>query len=340
MRGLGYTGCAMSTGWFHRLPVPLRYWLGIFAAAGQNWLQSQAFIYAAALAFFTVFSIAPVTIIAVTVVGLVLGEQAAEGQIMAQLEDVIGSEAAGVVETAVINSQLDQGGLLPTLIGIIAILVGASTVFAQMQQSLNQIWDVAARPSRNSLLLFLRSRVLSLTIVLAIGFILLVSLLLSVALRTVMVFAEQWLPMPAGAIVVFEVVLSFSVVTLLFAAMFRILPDVVLRWRDVLLGAALTALLFTLGRSLIAMYLANTATASTYGAAGSLVLLLLWVNYSSLILLYGAAFTRAHLEARGLPVRPKSTAVCVHRRLVEDLPDERASSPDDAGSPAQLDRKP
>lgn len=298
-----------------------RYWAGIFASAGRNWLESQAFIYAAALAFFTVFSIAPVMIIAVTVVGLVLGDQAAEGQIMAQLEEAIGPEAAEVVETAVINSQIDQSGLLPTIVGIAAILVGASTVFAQMQQSLNRIWDVTARPTRNSMLLFIRSRVLSLTVVLAIGFILLVSLLLSVALRTVMVYAEQWLPMPGFVLIGFEIVLSLTVVTMLFAAMFRILPDVHLRWKDVLLGALLTGVLFTLGRSLIAMYLANTATASTYGAAGSLVLLLLWVNYSSLILLFGAAFTRAHLEARGLPVRPRSTAVSVHRELIEDLPD-------------------
>lgn len=182
----------------------LRYWGGIFTSAGRNWLESQAFIYAAALAFFTVFSIAPVMIIAVTVVGLVLGDEAAEGQIMAQLQNAIGPEAAEVVETAVINSQIEQSGLLPTIVGIAAILIGASTVFAQMQQSLNRIWDVAAQPTRNSILLFIRSRMLS------------------------------------------------------------------------------------------------------------------------LILLFGAAFTRAHLEARGLPVRPRSTAVGVHRELIEDPPDASA----------------
>jgi membrane protein len=295
-----------------------RYWWEIFASAARYWLESQAFIYAAALAFFTVFSIAPVMIVAVTVVGLVLGEQAAEGQIMAQLQGVIGPEAAELVQTAVINSQLEQAGLLPTVIGVAAILIGATTVFAQMQQSLNQIWDVAARPSRSGLWLFLRVRVLSLTIVLAIGFILLVSLLISVALRAVVAFAEQWLPLPGEVMIGFELLMSFAIVTVLFAAMFRVLPDVILGWRDVLVGAALTALLFTIGRSLIALYLANTATASTYGAAGSLAVLLLWVNYSSLILLFGAAFTRAHLEARGLPVRPRATAVCVHRELIED----------------------
>ncbi len=295
-----------------------RYWLAILKSAVFNWLESQAFIYAAALAFFTVFSIAPVVIVVVAIAGVFLGEMAARGQIFEQLQEVLGAEAAEVVQTAVINSQIDQSGLMPTLIGLVATVIGATTVFAQMQQSLNQIWDVAPRPSRSSIWLFLQARVLSLTIVLAIGFVLMVSLLLSVALRAVMAFAEQWLPVPGWAMISLEIALSLSVITLLFAAIFKILPDVILGWRDVLAGAFITALLFTIGRSLIAMYLANTATASTYGAAGSLVLLLLWVNYSSLILLFGAAITRAHCEARGLTVKPRNTAVLVHRELIEE----------------------
>ncbi len=300
------------------IPAPLRYWGAILAAAAGHWLQSQAFIYAAALAFFTVFSIAPVMIVVVTVVGLVLGERAAKGELMAQLEEVLGSQAAEVVQTAVVNSQIEQSGIWPTVVGIVAIVAGATTVFAQMQQSLNQIWDVVPRPSKNSLWIFIKARMLSMTIVLAIGFVLMVSLLLSVAMRAVMSFADQWLPVPGWAMIGTEIVVSLTIITLLFAAIFKILPDVVLGWRDVLAGAFLTAILFTVGRSLIAMYLANTATASTYGAAGSLVLLLLWVNYSSLILLYGAAITRAHFEARGERIRPGATAVCVHRELVEE----------------------
>jgi membrane protein len=300
------------------IPGPVLYWGGILGAAARNWLQSQAFIYAAALAFFTVFSIAPVMIVVVTVVGLVLGERAARGELMLQLEEVLGTQAAEVVQTAVINSQIEQSGIWPTLIGILAIVVGATTVFAQMQKSLNQIWDVAPRPSRNSLWIFVKARVLSLTIVLAIGFVMMVSLLLSVAMRAAMNFADQWLPVPPWAMVGMEMVVSLAVITLLFAAIFKVLPDVVLTWRDVLAGALITAILFTVGRSLIAMYIANTATASTYGAAGSLALLLLWVNYSSLILLYGASITRAHLEARGRRIRPGATAVCVHRELIEE----------------------
>ena len=304
---------------YNKLPAVVRYWLSILAAAISNWLASQAFIYAAALAFFTVFSIAPILVVVVGLVGLVMGESAVQGELFAQLEATLGPDAAGVVQTAVINSQIDQSGIWPALIGIIATIVGATTVFAQMQQSLNQIWDVAPRPKRNNLWVFIKSRLLSLTIILSIGFIMLVSLLLSVALRSIMAFAEGWLPVPAWAMVGMELVLSLLVITLLFAAMFKILPDVRLSWGDVLLGAFITAILFTAGRSLISIYLAYTSTATAHGAAGSLALLLLWVNYSSMILLFGASFTRAHLEGRGKPIRPKSTAVCVHRELIEEV---------------------
>lgn len=305
---------------YEKLPTVLKYWLGILGAAFRHWLGSQAFIYAAALAFFTVFSIAPILVVVVALVGLVMGERAVQGELFAQLEGTLGTEAAGVVQTAVANSQIDQSGIMPALIGILATIVGATTVFAQMQQSLNQIWDVAPRPSRNNLWALIKSRLLSLTIILAIGFILMVSLFLSVALRSIMVFAEEWLPVPWWAMVGMELILSLLVITLLFAAIFKILPDVRLSWRDVMLGAFITAVMFTVGRSCISIYLAYTATTSAYGAAGSLALLLLWVNYSSMILLFGAAFTRAHLEGRGKPIRPKSTAVCVHRELIENAP--------------------
>lgn len=305
---------------FKLLPAAVQHWLSILAAAFRHWLDSQAFIYAAALAFFTVFSIAPILVVVVALVGLVIGERAVQGELFTQLEETLGLEAAGVIQTAVVNSQIDQSGFIPALVGIVATIIGATTVFAQMQQSLNQIWGVAPRPKRNNLWALLKSRLLSLTIILAIGFIMMVSLLLSVALRSVMAFAEEWLPVPGWAMVGMEWGLSLLVITLLFAAMFKILPDVLLAWRDVLLGAFITALLFTIGRSFISVYLAYTATASAYGAAGSLALLLLWVNYSSMILLFGAAFTRAHLEGRGKPIRPKNVAVCVHRELIIDPP--------------------
>ncbi len=296
----------------------IRYWFGVLSRTVRLWLDAQVFMHAAALAFFTLFSVAPVVIIAVTVVGLVLGESAAQGQIVEQLQAAIGAEAAAAVQTAVENSRIEQSGLLPTLAGIGAVLFGATTVFTQMQMSLNAIWGVAPRPTRSGAFIYLKTRLLSLAVVLGIGFVLLVSLTLSVLLRALVTFAQDWLPVPPALVLGLDWTVSLAVITLLFGTVFRVLPDVILLWRDVLLGAFVTALLFALGRALIALYLATTATASTYGAAGSLVMLLLWVNYSSLILLFGAAFTRAHVEARGRAVRPRATAVCVHRQLIED----------------------
>lgn len=314
----GYMDRTMTQG--QAMKYWARYWFGVLRTAVQRWLGAQVFIHAAALAFFTVFSVAPVVIIAVSIVGLVLGESAAHGEIVRQLESAIGPEAAAAVQTAVAGSRLNDGGLLPTLMGIGAMLFGATTVFAQMQNSLNAIWSVAPRPTRSSLLIYLKGRLLSLTVVLAIGFVLLVSLLLNVVLRAVVVFAQDWLPLPGVVLLALDGVVSLVMVTLLFATIFRVLPDVVLAWRDVWLGAFVTALLFVGGRSLIALYLSTTGAASAYGAAASLVLLLLWVNYSALILLFGAAFTRANVEARGLRIQPRATAVCVHRELVEETP--------------------
>ena len=290
------------------LGTRLKYWLNIFKQAARIWLESNAFANAGSLAFFTLFSIAPVMIVVVSVIGIFYGQEAAEGQIAIQLQDTIGPEAAATVQAAVAQSSLKEGGLLATL----------ATVFGQMQNSLNSIWTVVPKPSRNSIMLFLRKRLTSLTIVLAVGFVMLVSLSLSDGLRILLQQVQGWLPWYDVAFGGLDLVASVLVASLLFATIFKVLPDVQLSWRDVALGSVLTAVLFTLGRSLIAMYLSYTATASTYGAAGSLVLLLLWVNYSSLILLYGAAFTKAHLLARGLTVRPRSVAVRVHREIVED----------------------
>lgn len=294
------------------------YWTGILVGAVRHCTDSKILIHSAALAFFTLFSIAPVMIVAVAVAGLILGEAAAEGRLLAQLTEMIGPEAAGFVETAVLSIQLDAGGWLPTLIGVVAILIGATTVFAQMQQSLNVVWDVVARPSRSGLYILVKNRLLSLTIVLSIGFILLMSLFLSVVLQAVLSFADQWLPLGGTAVFWLEMAFSLAVMTFLFAAIFKVLPEVRLRWSDVWFGALVTALLFFLGRFLMARYLTSLAIASAYGAAGSMVLFLIWVQYSSLTLLIGAAVARAQMEARGRPIRPKATAMAVRKELLDE----------------------
>jgi len=294
-------------------------WWSITRGAVMLWLDCNAFSHAGSLAFYTLFSLAPVVIIAVSVIGVVFGEAAAQGQIVAQLQGLMGREAAQAVERTVVHSRIQDSGLLPTLLGVAALIVGATTVFAQMQFSLNTLWGVVARPSRNSIFLFVKTRLLSLTVVLAIGFVLLVSLLLGVLLRALLHFTQHFVPAVAALLGGAELLLSWLAMSLLFCAIFKVLPDVVLRWRDVVVGALVTALLFSVGRYGIAAYLAYTATASAYGAAGSVVLILLWVYYSSLILLFGAAFTKTHLLARGQPVVPRNSAVLVRRELVTEL---------------------
>jgi membrane protein len=296
----------------------LRRWWGIFVHAAGLWLERNAFVHAGSLAFYTLFSMAPVVIIAVTVAGLLFGEEAARGEIVAQIEEVAGREGAEAIEEAVARSRIDEAGLLPTLLGLAALIVGATTVFAQLQLSLNDIWGVVAKPRRSGALIFLKNRVLSLAMVIAIGFLLLVSLLASVVVRALLRYGEEWIPFQGRALATTAFLLSFLVFTLLFAAIFKILPDVYLAWRDVWIGAGITALLFMLGRYLIALYLTYTAPWSTYGAAGSLVLVLLWVYYTSLILLFGAALTKALTLASGREVIPRALAVRVHHEIVEE----------------------
>ncbi|TFH86156.1 YihY/virulence factor BrkB family protein [Billgrantia azerbaijanica] len=296
---------------------PLVFWWRVVHGAVTHWLERNAFSYAGSLAFYTLFSLAPTVIIAVTVIGVVLGEEAAQGQLVAQLQGSLGREVAQAVEQAVAASRPEESGVLPSLLGIGALLVGATAVFVQLQFSLNTIWGVTARPSSNSLLVFLKNRLLSLVVVLALGLILLFTLVLGIAARAMLRLADDVLPFVGLLTEGAEFLIALAMVTLLFATIFKVLPDVVLGWRDVLAGAAVTALLFTLGRSLIATYLAYTATASTYGAAGAVVMLLLWVYYSSLILLLGAALTRSLLLARGRRIVPRNSAVLVRRECHE-----------------------
>ncbi len=280
-------------------------------------ISSHAFIHAAALAFFTIFSMAPIIIIAVTFLGIWLGPDAAQGLLFDQLESVVGAKAATFVQTAVVNSQLDRQGFLPTILGISLIVIGATTVFAQLKNSLNSIWSVAAKPSKSTVLRYIKTRIISLTLVLSIGFILLASMLLSVLVKIVIIYAQSWLPISDLVLISLEFCVSFVVTGALFCLIFTFLPDVKLGWRKVVTGGVITSLLFSVGRYGIGFYLAHTATSSTYGAAGSLVILLMWVNYSALILLFGAAITRAQLEYSGEVVVPSRSGVVVEKHFID-----------------------
>jgi len=281
-------------------------------------MSKHAFQFAGAISFYTVFSLAPLMILLVSAAGIFFGEEAARGEIAAQIESLVGPQAAEAVESTVEQSSMEESGILPTLLGILAILFGATTVFAQIQASLNHIWSVRAQPSRSGILSFVRTRLLSLSLILVIGFLLLVSFALSVAIGMMVSYAADWMPVPNLLAHAADLTLTLVVVTLLFAMLYRVLPDVHLGWRDMWKGAFVAAALFAVGQFGISYYLTHTAPGSAYGAAGSLVIVLMWVYYSSLILLLGAAFTRISVRERGDVIRPRDIAVRVRTEVVEE----------------------
>jgi membrane protein len=282
------------------------------------WMSRNAFEHAGALAFYTLFSLAPLVIILVAITAVALGDDAAQGRVSSEIAEFVGQRAAEAVEEAVYRSRLERTGLLPTILGIVALLFGATTVFGQMQTALNDFWGVTAKPTRSSVAVFLKTRLVSLGLVLVIGFLLLTSLVITTALAALMRYAGHWIPVPDAVVMSVNLALSLAVITTLFAMIFKILPDVHLEWRDVWRGAFLTAVLFVAGQSGISFYLGQTAPDSTYGAAGSLVLLLLWVYYSALILFFGVALTRAAINLRGDHIRPKPSAVRVKQQILEE----------------------
>jgi membrane protein len=276
---------------------------------------------AAALAFYTAFAVAPVLLIAIALAGLFFGADAARGAVSREISDLVGPRIGREIEGILRNAAQPRAGGIATLLGLTALLFGASGVFVELQDSLNIIWKVKKKAGRG-LWGKIRDRFLSFTMVLGIGFLLLVSLALSAGLEAL----GQMMTQGKGPSVLIRLVnpaLSLVVITGLFAAAFKVLPDARTLWRDVFLGALLTALLFTFGKFLIGLYLGRSTIGSTYGAAGSFVLLLLWIYYSSQVFFLGAEFTKAWADLRGAPPQPHSHALADDERL----PSDRVPSP-------------
>lgn len=268
---------------------------------------------AAALAYYTVFSLAPLLLIVIAIAGSVFGEEAAQGEIVGQIQGLIGREGAEAIQVMLQNTQQpNSGGTVATVLGIVTLLFGATGVFGQLQDALNIIWDVQPKPGRG-VKNFIQTRLLSFAMVVVIGFLLLVSLVISAVLAGVSHFFGEMFP---GFILggqILNLVISFGTTTLLFASIYRFLPDVHVPWKNLWIGAAVTAFLFTIGKSMIGLYLGNSGVGSTYGAAGSLVVILIWVFYSAQILLLGAEFTQVYSKYRGSPIQPAKHAVRISR---------------------------
>lgn len=277
--------------------MKLRTVVSLLRATLQAWQKDDASRLAAALAYYTTFSLAPVLVIVVAIAGIFFGQDAVQGELVGQLRGLVGEQGAVVIQSLLSNAQTSSdGGFLPTFISIVLLIFGATGVFSQLQTSLNIIWNVD--PPKQGASQFIRTRLLSFAMVAVIGFLMLVSLMLSAglaALDNIFSTLQLWAPLLQGL----NAALSFCIITLLFGLIFKVLPDVDIAWRDVSVGAAITALLFTLGKSLIGLYLGNSSVGSAYGAAGSLAVVLIWVYYSAQILFLGAEFTQVYANRYG-----------------------------------------
>jgi membrane protein len=263
------------------------------------WVDDYAPSMGAALAYYTLFSIAPLLIIAIAVAGLVFGQEAARGEIVAQIQGIIGREGAIAVQGLLKSANEPARGIFLTVVSIITLVIGATTVFAELQSDLDRIWRVPVPAKENGIWILLRTRLLSFGLVLGLGFLLLVSLVVSAAIAA---FGKWWNGFFEGWEALLQALnfaISFAITTLLFALIYKLMPRARIAWRDVWVGAAVTALLFEIGKILIGLYLGKTSVASGFGAAGSLVVLLVWVYFAAQIFLLGAEFTWVYSHEYG-----------------------------------------
>ena len=265
-----------------------------------EWQRDRALVLGAALAYYTLFALAPLLVLVIAIAGLALGRAAAQGEIVAQIAGLMGADGAKMIEGMIVQASRPASGVVATLVSLGTMLLGASGVFSQLQAALDQIFGTEARTRRGSGVRgAVRQRLAYVGMILGIGFLLLVSLALSAALAGVHDLLAAHLPLAARVLPPLNFALSLVVVSGLFALIYKVLPDAKLAWRDVWLGATCTAILFTVGKSLIGIYLGRAGATSVYGAAGSLVLVLLWIYYSAQILLLGAEFTEVYSRRWG-----------------------------------------
>lgn len=278
----------------------------ILKATFNQWRNDEATQLAAALAFYTTISIAPLLVLVIAVVGFFLGERAARGELETQLQNLMGEQAAQFAQTAIANADQPSVSGIASLLSLAILLWGSTNVFIQLQNSLNTIWNVEPDPERGVMGL-VKDRLLSFGMVLGIGFLLLVSLILSAVLSAIAGSFSDLIPGFDWVWQLLNYVISFAVTTLLFALIFKVLPDVEIAWRDVWIGAVITAVLFTVGQFALSLYLGNQGSA--YGVAGSVVVFLLWVYYSAQILFFGAEFTQVYATRYGQGFEPSEHAV-------------------------------
>lgn len=291
----------------------------LLKVAFAGWWNDRAMSLGASIAFFTVFSLAPILLAAIAVAGLAFGREAAQGAIVGELGGLIGTKEASALEAMIASASNVGSGLIGTTVGIVTFLLLVTGAVVELQDDLNIIWK-AKPPASYGILDFVCTRLVSLALILGIGFLLLVSLVIDTGLTAIGHYLEANFSGATAILRFLNSLVAFVIATLLFAMMFKMLPAVDLRWSDVWTGSLVTALLFTIGKFLIGYYLGKSNVASSYGAAASVITILLWIYYSSLILLFGAEFTKAYAESRG------SRASEPQRKTDREIPTRSSSS--------------
>ena len=288
--------------------------------AGEGFIEDNAFKLSASLSYYTIYALGPLFVIIISLAGIFFGNDAVEGRLYAQLNGLVGSQAALQIQDIIGNIQESKLGTVGAIVGGIVLFIGATGVFTEMQDSINFIWSVKAKPKKGWLK-FLSNRLLSFSLILGMGFILLVSLLANTLLN---LLSEKLMRLlPNYTVQLFNMINSVIIVIVictLFTFIFKVLPDAIISWKDALVGATFTTMLFLLGKFLINYYIGTSNLGLTYGAAASVIIILTWVYYSSLILYFGAEFTKMYALQSGSGIKPKDTAVFIIKREAKEIP--------------------
>ncbi|CDT06163.1 YihY/virulence factor BrkB family protein [Sphingobacterium faecium] len=308
----------------------IKKYIEVFKNAVLGFINEDCLKYSASLSYYTIFSIGPILVLMISLAGIFFGEDAIQGKVFSEMRGLVGPSAAKQIQEVIMNLKLSGKSNLALIVSIITLLVGATTVFGDIQNSINRIWHVRAKPKRGWLKL-ITDRLLSSSLVVGLGFLLMVTLVVN---GIILAFTDQLqLYFPDITVFFMDAVnfaLSFAIIFILFGIIFRTLPDVKIEWKTVRVGAFFTAILFIIGRYGIGLYLQSSGTESTYGAAGALVLVLLWVYYTAAILYFGAVYTREFAVANGIPIKPADYAVYVEEkereRIVTEIPPVDVSS--------------
>lgn len=293
------------------MKIRLKQYWGILKQSVSEFGEKEILKKSAALAYYTVFSLAPILIIIITVAQFFYGREAIEGSIFGQIKGFVGDTAAAQIQELIRNAAISGKSTIATIISIVTLILTATGVFTEIQDSINNIWHLRANPTSGFMKIVI-NRLMSFSMVVSLGFILLVSLVINAAIEAFGNVINEWLPgVSVYLIYVINLLLSLGIITILFGIIFKVLPDAKIRWKDVLAGALFTAILFMIGKALIALYLAKSNVTSSYGAAGSIIVILLWVYYSAIILYFGAVFTRVYAQCKGCRIYPNDYAVFI-----------------------------